>query len=276
MAVSEGSQPRDSVLIRAATRVGKSTIRVFESAGFGASLMAEAVYWLIMGRRKGQIVRPQPVFAEMMDVGIRAIPIVTLLSTAIGIMLAIQGIYQLKRFGAEEQVVFGVAFGMTREFAPLITGILVAGRSGSALAARLGTMTINQEVDALRVMGLNPVRFLVVPSLIAMMIMVPALVLWADVVSLFGAGLYISAELGMTMTAYFQQTLDVLVVGDIMHGIEKSVIFAALVTVIGIVDGASVEGGAEGVGRVTTNAVVHSISAIILTDMLFAFATTRG
>jgi len=125
-------------------------------------------------------------------------------------------------------------------------------------------------------MGLNPVRFLVVPSLIAMMIMVPALVLWADVVSLFGAGLYISAELGMTMTAYFQQTLDVLVVGDIMHGIQKSVIFAALVTVIGIVDGASVEGGAEGVGRVTTNAVVHSISAIILTDMLFAFATTRG
>ena len=276
MAEPKEASGRDSAPVRIAAKVGEATVKALETTGFGASLMLEAVYWLVMGRRKGQVVRPQPVFAEMMDVGIRALPIVTMLSMTIGIMLAIQGIHQLKRFGAEDQVVFGVAFGMTREFAPLITGILVAGRSGSALAARLGTMTINQEVDALRVMGLNPVRFLVVPSLVAMMIMVPALVIWADVVSLIGAGIYISADLGMTMVAYFQQVRELLSVDDVLHGFEKSIIFAALVTVVGIVDGASVEGGAEGVGRVTTNAVVHSITAIILTDMLFAFATTRG
>jgi phospholipid/cholesterol/gamma-HCH transport system permease protein len=276
MADSQGAAPQESRVTRAVSRLGEGTLRAFESTGFGASLIIEALYWVVLGRRKGQVVRAQPVFAEMMDIGIRALPIVTLLSITIGIMLAIQGIYQLKRFGAEDQVVFGVAFGMTREFAPLITGILVAGRSGSALAARLGTMTINQEVDALKVMGLNPVRFLVAPSLIGMMIMVPALVIWADIVSLIGAGIYISADLGMTMAAYFQQVIDLLRVEDIMHGVEKSVIFAALVTVVGIVDGASVEGGAEGVGRVTTNAVVHSITAIVLTDMLFAFATTRG
>ena len=170
----------------------------------------------------------------------------------------------------------GVAFGMTREFGPLITGILVAGRSGSAFAARLGTMTISQEVDALRVMGVNPVRFLVVPSLVAMLIMLPSLVIWADLVSIYAAGLYISADLGMTMAAYVDQVLALLSSDDILHGIQKSVMFAVLITVVGIVDGSSVEGGAEGVGRVTTNAVVHGITAIVLTDMLFVFATTRG
>jgi phospholipid/cholesterol/gamma-HCH transport system permease protein len=212
----------------------------------------------------------------MMEIGVRAVPIVSMLSATIGVMLAIQGIYQLSRFGAEEQVVIGVAFGMTREFAPLITGILVAGRSGSALAARLGTMTISQEVDALRVMGINPVRFLVVPSLVAMLIMLPSLVIWADLVSLWAAGLYISADLGMSMSAYWNETLELLGSGDVLHGLEKSLIFAVLVTTVGIVDGASVKGGAEGVGRVTTAAVVHGITAIVLTDMLFAFATTRG
>jgi phospholipid/cholesterol/gamma-HCH transport system permease protein len=136
-------------------------------------------------------------------------------------------------------------------------------------------MTISQEIDALRVMGVNPVRFLVVPSLLAMMVMLPALVIWADLVSLLGAGLYISADLGMTMGAYVNQTLDLLRVEDVMHGLQKSMIFAVLITIVGIVDGASVEGGAEGVGRVTTDAVVHGITAIVLTDMLFAFATTR-
>jgi phospholipid/cholesterol/gamma-HCH transport system permease protein len=125
-------------------------------------------------------------------------------------------------------------------------------------------------------MGVNPVRFLVVPSLVAMLIMLPALVIWADIVSLFAAGLYISAELGMTLSAYFQETINLLSAGDILHGMAKSAIFAVLITVVGIADGASVTGGAEGVGRVTTAAVVHGISAIVLTDMVFAFATTRG
>jgi phospholipid/cholesterol/gamma-HCH transport system permease protein len=137
-------------------------------------------------------------------------------------------------------------------------------------------MTINQEIDALRVMGVNPVRFLVVPSLIAMLIMLPALVIWADMISLLAAGLYISAELGMTMSAYFNETIAVLSADDILHGVGKSVIFAALITIVGIADGASVKGGAEGVGRVTTAAVVHGITAIVLTDMLFAFVATRG
>jgi phospholipid/cholesterol/gamma-HCH transport system permease protein len=266
----------DSAPLRAVEAVGRGAVRGVESVGFGAGLVWDSIYWIFMGRRHDQVVRARPIFNEMMEIGINAIPIVTMLTATIGVMLAIQGIYQLQRFGAENQVTIGVAFGMVREFAPLITGILFAGRSGSALAARLGTMTINQEIDALTVMGINPVRFLVVPSLIAMLIMLPALVIWADMVSLLAAGLYISAELGMTMSAYYNETMTLLSAGDIGHGLAKSAIFAVLITIVGIADGASVKGGAEGVGRVTTAAVVHGITAIVLTDMVFAFATTRG
>jgi phospholipid/cholesterol/gamma-HCH transport system permease protein len=255
--------------------IGRTTTRAIEQFGYGASLFWESIYWVLMGRVRDQRVRPAPVFAEAMEAGIRAIPIIAVLSMTIGIMLALQGIHALKTFGAQHQVVFGVALGITREFAPLITGILVAGRSGSALAARLATMTISQEVDALKSMGINPVRFLVAPSLIAMMVMVPALTLMADFVGLLGAGLYIAPEIDITMKAYMDQTISSITVDDVMHGLAKSAIFGVLITIVGIVDGSSVTGGAEGVGRVTTSSVVHGISAIVLTDMIFVFAATR-
>jgi len=261
--------------LRVVEGVGRGTVRGVESVGFGANLLSQSVYWLFLGRRRHQPVRAAPVFAEMMQVGIGAVPIVSMLSLTIGVMLAIQGIDALEPFGAEHQVVIGVALSVTREFAPLITGILVAGRSGSALAARLGTMTISSEIDALKVMGVNPVRFLVVPSLIAMIVMLPALTLWSDLLALLGAGLFVSAELGMTMAAYVDQTLRYLDAEDVMHGLTKSAIFAVLITLIGVANGSAVSGGAEGVGRVTTRSVVQAITAIVLTDMLFVFATTR-
>ena len=181
----------------------------------------------------------------------------------------------LRIFGAESRVTIGIGLAVTREFAPLITGILVAGRSGSALAARLGTMNINQEIDALRVMGINPVRFLVAPSLFAMMVMVPTLTFWADMVGLFAAGVYVSIDLGISMQAYVDRCIEVLSVDDLMHGLSKSVIFAALITLVGVVNGAGVSGGAEGLGRATTRSVVQAISAIIVTDMIFVFVVTR-
>jgi phospholipid/cholesterol/gamma-HCH transport system permease protein len=262
-------------LRRVAEDVGRGVVRGVELFGFGATIAAQAISWLVLGRRRQQPVRSSAIFAQMMEVGIRALPIVTMLALTIGVMLAIQGIDALAPFGAEHQVTIGVALSVTREFSPLITGILVAGRSGSALAARLGTMTISNEVDALRVMGINPVRFLVVPSLVAMVVMLPALSVWADFVALLGAGLYITADLGITMGAYLDQTTRYLDVGDVMHGLAKSVIFGVLITIVGVVNGASVRGGAEGVGRVTTSSVVHAISAIVVTDMIFVFVATR-
>lgn len=275
MPADSSNDTQDNALIRFTEKIGRGTIGAIEVFGHWGVLIGESVYWLFMGPRLKQPVRLNAIFAQMMEIGIRAIPIVVLLSSTIGIMLAIQGIHTLKTFGAESRVVVGISLSVVREFSALITGILVAGRSGSALAARLSTMEINQEIDALRVMGIHPVRYLVVPALIAMMIMLPALTFLSDLVALYAAGLFVSFDLGISQAAYWNQTIEILSVGDLWHGLGKAAIFALLITLIGIVNGASVTGGAEGVGKVTTRAVVQAISAIVVTDMLFAFVVTR-
>ncbi len=260
---------------RLVERLGASVVSLVEEVGNGAVLIGQSVYWLVFGVRERQPVRAAAVVAQMAEIGVQAIPIVAMMAATIGIMLAIQGIHTLKIFGAETRVTVGIAFSVVREFAPLITGIIVAGRSGSALAARLGTMKISQEIDARYVMGINPVRYLVVPALLAMLVMVPALTMLSNVVGLFAAGLYVQADLAVSLAAFFDEVLDILTLDDFLHGLGKSVIFAVLIAVIGVVNGASVQGGAEGVGKVTTRAVVQAISAIVVTDMLFAFVATR-
>ena len=258
-----------------AENIGRNTVRGVEEFGLAGVLVVQSFYWLVAGPRQRQPVRLSAVFAEAREIGINALLIVGVLAATIGVMLAIQGIFTLRIFGAESRVVFGLAKSMTREFAPLITGILVAGRSGSALAARIGTMKINQELDALSVMGINPVRYLVAPALIAMIIMVPALTFFSELVGLLAAGVYVNLELDIGLRAYWSQVLDSVTIDDLAHGLGKSAIFAVLIAIVGVVNGASVTGGAEGVGRATTRSVVHAISAIIITDMLFAFVVTR-
>lgn len=255
-------------------KVGRTSIAGFEEVGRHGVMLVESLYWLILGPGMKQPVRIGSVFSEMMEIGVRAIGIIGIMAAAIGAMLAIQGIYSLKIFGAEGHVVLGVAFSMVREFAPLITGILVAGRSGSALSARLGTMKINQEIDALEVMGINPIRFMVVPSLIASLVMVPVLTFMSMALGLYAAALYVNAALGMSLAAFFDQTIDVLSVDDLTHGIGKAAIFGVLIALIGVLNGFMVKGGAEGVGKATTRSVVQCISAIVVTDMLFALVAT--
>ena len=265
-----------SSLVHAFERIGRATLNGVSEVGYGAVLLVQAVFWTVMGSRRAQPVRLSAIFQRCMEVGIAAIPIVTMMSVTIGMMLAIQGIYTLSTFGAEQQVTIGVGISVVREFGPLITGIIIAGRTGSSLAARIGTMRINQDVDALEVMGVNPVRFLVTPALIAMAVMVPVLTFWADLVMLAGAGWYISVELGISMAAYIDSLREILTVDDVMHGLGKSLLFGILITLVGVMNGALVEGGAEGVGRMTTRSVVLAISAIIVTDMIFAFIATRS
>lgn len=262
-------------LHRLLDRMGRKAASVAEEIGFATALLGECLYWLVLGRRRGHPLRLASVVAQAMDIGISALPIVTILSATIGLMLAIQGIYTLRIFGAESRVTLGLAFSCVREFSPLVTGILVAGRSGSALAARLGSMRINQELDALTVMGIAPVRFLVLPALVAMAILMPLLTLWADLVSLTAAGLYVSADLETSLSAYADDIVALLHVHDLMHGLAKSAIFAVLIALIGVINGINVTGGAEGVGRMTTRAVVQAIAAILVTDMAFAFLVTR-
>jgi phospholipid/cholesterol/gamma-HCH transport system permease protein len=255
--------------------IGRCTAKGFDEWGFAASLLAESILWIFVGRFYRQPVRVSHSFAEMMRFGIAALPIATLMSATIGLMLAIQSLYSLGLFGAQNFAYWGIALSVTREFSPLIMGILIAGRSGSAIAARLATMTINQEVDALQVMGINPVRFLVAPMLIALVIMLPCITMWANLVSIGAAGLYVSADLDKTFASYLFDTLNVLRADDVWHGIIKSSFFGLLIGLIGVMNGAGVSGGAEGVGRVTTRAVVQAITAIVISDMVIGYLSTH-
>lgn len=262
------------MLVRAEI-LGRQTVRALDEIGYAAALFAEALVWIFVGRRWGQPLRLSATVAQMLEIGIRALPIATLLAATVGIMLAIQSLYSLGLFGAQSFAHVGIALSVTREFSPLIIGILVAGRSGSALAARLGTMSINQEIDALQVIGINPVRFLVAPAMIAMLVMLPALTMWANLVALGAAGLYVSAALDISLAAYSAGTLEVLSPNDLAHGLGKSALFALLIALLGVVNGTRVEGGAVGIGRATTRSVVQAISAIVVTDMVFAFVATQ-
>lgn len=257
------------------TRVGRTVAHGIEELGYWLTLLAECAYWILAGPWRRRPVRLAATVAQMMAIGIAAIPIVFILSFAIGVMLAIQGIYTLRQFGAETQVVLGIALSVVREFGPLITGILIAGRSGSALAARLGSMQVNQEIDALHVMGIEPVRYLAAPVLIAMIVMVPALALLADLAALFGGAVYCQLELGLGQVAYWDQATSFITADDVNQGLAKSLVFAVIVALVGLGNGFGVTGGAEGVGLATTRSVVWSISLIVIADMLFTYFLNR-
>ena len=263
-------------MLRVADGIGRSVVRGVEQMGFAAALFLESLLWACLGPLRRQPVRLPTVFEQMMQIGVMALPIATVLAATIGMMLAIQSLYSLGLFGAESFATVGIGLSVVREFSPLIIGILIAGRSGSALAARFSTMIINQEVDALRVIGISPVRFLVAPALIAMMIMVPCLTMWANLVALSAAGIFVTGALNISMGAYVADVVTVLSVNDLAHGLGKSALFAAIVALVSAVNGALADGGAEGVGQRTTRAVVQSIAAIIVVDMIFAFVVTAG
>ena len=256
--------------------VGRRVIQGVEEVGFAGALFAESIYWMLFGRVRQQPVRLHAILAQAVQIGLQALPIATLLAGTIGIMLALQSLYTLGLFGAQSFATVGISLSVVREFAPLIIGILIAGRTGSALAARFSTMLINQEIDALRVIGISPVRYLVAPALIAMIVVVPCLTMWANIVALAAAGFVVTPTLDISMLAYFNDLMAAVSTNDLWHGLAKSALFAALVAIVSSLNGALAQGGADGVGRMTTRAVVQSIAAIIVADMIFAYAATVG
>ena len=251
--------------------IGRIVISGIVEMGYVFSLLGESLYWVFVGFTRKQPVRVLAVFKEIRQIGFDAILIVSVLCMAVGVMLAIQGIATLKTFGQELLTIDLVAQATTREFASLIVGILVAGRSGSAITARIGTMKESQEIDALRVIGINPVRHLGSPVLVGMMIAVPLLTVLGYFMCNFGSGLFISNELGIPMQTYVERTFEALKPNDIWQGIIKSSVFAIIIALVGVSNGFQVGGGSEGVGRSTTRSVVLSISFIVLADMVFTY-----
>ena len=256
--------------------LGRWTVRSIEELGYAMTLCVESFVWFFFGRLRKQSVSLSAIVREVVSIGINAIPIVFILCFSVGVMLAIQGIDSLRPFGAEHKVVLAIALGVPREFSPLIVGILIAGRSGSAITASIGTMVESQEIDALRVIGINPNRYLSAPLMVAMIISLPLLIILGDFAGLLGGAIFTSLELGMSISAYFDRTFDILVPYDIYQGLIKSVVFAIIIATVGISNGFKVSGGAEGVGKATTRSVVLAISYIVIADMFFTYFLNRG
>ena len=206
----------------------------------------------------------------MEQVGVDGLPIVGLISFLLGLIMAFMSAIQLKSFGANIYVADLVALAMVRELGPIMTAVLVAGRSGSSFAAEIGTMIVREEVSALEVEGFHPVTFLAVPRIVAAIMMVPLLILFSDVTAIVGGLIIGVTYLDLTVYGYVQQTLSALAVTDILLGAFKGVIFALLIAGIGCQRGFTTMGGAEAVGRVTTSAVVAGIFLIVVADSIFA------
>src|ERR1700747_1980896 len=206
---------------------------------------------------------------QAMAVGVEAIPIVSLISFFIGLIFALQSAYQLRKLGALQFVAAAVAIAITRELGPLMTAVMGIGRSGSSFAAEIGTMKVNEEIDAMETMALEPVHFLVAPKFLAMILMVPCLTCWADFMGVLGGGLFGVATAGFTWGSYIQATLDALAKTDIINGLTKALMFGLVITAVGCQEGFSTGLGSEEVGRSTTSAVVKSIFMVIFVDVIF-------
>jgi len=215
-------------------------------------------------------VRWEDVKFYMKRAGADGLPIVALISLLLGLIMAFMSSLQLKQFGATIYVANLVTLAMVRELGPIMTAILVAGRSGSAFAAEIGTMVVNDEVNALVTMGFDPIRFLAVPKVLATMVVVPILTVYADIFAILGGLIVGITGLDLTAFTYIQQTKSSIRIFDFATSLVKAVVFAMLISGIGCQRGFQVKGGAEGVGTSTTSAVVSAIFLIILADSAFA------
>lgn len=206
---------------------------------------------------------------QMQQVGLNAVPIVALMAFLIGIVIAYQGADQLRQFGAEVYVVDLIAISMLRELGILLTAIIVAGRSASAFTAAIGAMKMREEVDALRILGLDPIEVLVLPRVIALLLMLPALGVIADLAGLLGGALMAWVELGISPGMYRTRLLGV-DVGHFVVGMVKAPFFAVIIAVIGCFQGLQVQGNAESLGQLTSRAVVQAIFMVIVADAVFS------
>ena len=251
-------------------RLGEGAFRQASDLRFILSFIGSVCLATLYVIRRPRSLRANDTIAAMEKIGVDALPIVCLISFLLGLIMAFMSSVQLRQFGANIYVASLVSLAMVRELGPIMTAIIVAGRSGSAFAAEIGTMKISEEVDALFTMGFEPTRFLVLPKLVASLITVPILTLFSNIFAITG-GLVVGVfMLDLTTNSYITQTIKTLTIFDISLGFFKSGVFALLIALVGCLRGFQVKGGAAAVGQATTSAVVSSIFLIILSDSVFA------
>ncbi|TWT13109.1 ABC transporter permease [Reyranella sp. CPCC 100927] len=214
--------------------------------------------------------RVSSVIAQMHEVWILAMPIVGVLTFLIGVVVAYQGVEQLKAFGAQDFTVEAVSISVLRELGVLLTAIIVAGRSGSAFTAQLGTMQVNLELDAMRTMALNPIEWLVLPRIAALVLSMPLLVFFGNMMGLLGGAMACMIYLDFTLAQFFDRLRDTVFIWHFWTGMIKAPVFAFVIAAVGCYEGLQVRGSAESVGRQTTKSVVESIFFVVVLDALFS------
>jgi phospholipid/cholesterol/gamma-HCH transport system permease protein len=249
--------------------IGQRTINGFAYLGGLFQVGARAAYYVFVAPFRGQPLRLFRAVHQAMLVGVTALPIISLITFFTGLILALNGAYELRKFGALQFVASAVGISMTRELGPLMTAVVVIGRSGSAFAAEIGTMKVTEEIDALETMALNPIQFLVTPKFLAMFVMMPCLTIWADMMGILGGALFGVTNGIFSFSGYIDATLDALYLRDINSGLIKSIMFGMVITAVGCHEGFRTGAGAEEVGRSTTSAVVMSIFLVIVVDVIF-------
>ena len=249
--------------------IGGHFIRFLQESGRITMLFGQTI--VLIFRPPFDVREP---LSQMEEIGVRSIPVVVITAAFTGMVLALQSFTGFKRFNAETLVGTVVALSVTRELGPVLTGLMVSGRVGSAMAAELGTMRVTEQIDALYTLATNPIKYLVVPRFLASVIMVPILVIFADIIGIMG-GYFVSVRmLGTNPTIYVRRTWDYLELNDIYSGLLKACVFGMIMATISCYQGFYTEGGAEGVGKATTKAVVLSsllilISNYFITALLF-------
>ena len=250
-------------------QVGKAAIVRVEDAG-ALTMQAWSVLWKlplvlpVVGVRR----RWRSAVEQMLAIGASALPMAGIMSLCTGFILALQSASELRRFGALEFVIDLVAIGFTRELGPLITALCVSGRSASAISAEIGTMVATEEIDALRVMGLDPVEFTLAPKYLAALVTVPCLTIMSTLCGISAGYLFLAFSLDMGLRPYFQAVAEAVVLRDIAFMIVKSLVFATIIVHVGCLEGLRVRGGPEAIGRSTTAAVVKSTFLVILADLV--------
>ncbi len=213
--------------------------------------------------------RIREILSQMKNIGVNSLPVVFLTSLFTGMVLALQSAYQMQKIGAEIYIASLVALSMTRELGPVLTALVVAGRVGAAITAEVGTMKVTEQIDALETLATNPVRYLVVPRFLAIVVMLPLLTIYADFVGILGGYMVGVGKLGISSSLYLRMTYEPLILKDIFTGLLKALVFAMIICIVACFEGFSTTGGAQGVGKSTTLSVVTSFILIIAADCLF-------
>lgn len=252
------------------TRIGMSVWSSLKNMALMLAFIGETSASLLHSIAHPQRIRWRPVLHNIQSAGFEALPIVGLLSFLMGLVIAYQGADQLQRFGANIFIADLVGLSMLRELSPLLTAIIVAGRSGSAYAAQIGTMKVTEEIDALRTIGINPAELLVLPKLIALMISLPLLTVFADISGLMGGMIMARSKLDIGFDLFLNRLGDAIHLSSYLTGIAKAPVFACIISLVGCFQGFQVAGSADSVGRQTTVSVVQSIFLVILSDALFS------